>query len=115
MDIAAAAEALQKFSGTNLTDALSRIERSLGMARDYIYRMGRLARSEIAATRFTIDEDMRDLWRSDFLLAASKVAAARRALGDELAGPVQRILDDPLVIPAFKDALSDGGSQPAGT
>ena len=79
MDIAAAAEALQKFSGTNLTDALSRIERSLGMPRDYIYRMRRLARNEIAATRFTIDEDMRDLWRSDFLLAASKVAAARRA------------------------------------
>ncbi|SDT08201.1 VPA1262 family N-terminal domain-containing protein [Bradyrhizobium canariense] len=86
----------------------------IGMATDYIYWMGRLARSETAATRLTIDEDMRDVWRSDFLLAASKAAAARRALGDELAGPVQRILDDPLVIPAFKVALSDDGSQPAG-
>jgi hypothetical protein len=84
------------------------------MATDYIYWMGRLARSDTAATRVTIDENMRDLWRSDFLFAASKVAAARRALGDELAGPVQRILDDPHVIPAFKVALSDGGSQPAG-
>jgi hypothetical protein len=52
---------------------------------------------------------------TDFLLAASKVAAAHCALGDELAGPVQRVLDDPLVIPAFKVAQSDGDSQPAGT
>ena len=85
----------------------------IGMATDYIYWMGRLARSETAATRFTIDEDMRDLWRADFFLAAGKVAAALCTLGDELAAPVQRVLDDPLVMPAFKAALSDGNSQPA--
>ena len=85
----------------------------IGMATDYIYWMGRLARSETAATRFTIDEDMRDLWRADFFYAASKVATARGTLGDELAGPIQRVLDDPLVIPAFKPALSGGSSQSA--
>ncbi|WP_316235315.1 MULTISPECIES: VPA1262 family N-terminal domain-containing protein [unclassified Bradyrhizobium] len=85
----------------------------IGMATDHISWMGRLARSETAATRFTIDEDMRDLWRADFFYAASKVAAARGTLGDELAGPIQRVLDDPLVIPAFKTALSSGGSQSA--
>ena len=47
------------------------------------------------------------------LYAASKVAAARGTLGDELADPIQRVLDDPLVIPAFKTALSCGGSQSA--
>jgi hypothetical protein len=43
------------------------------------------------------------------------VAEARRALGDELEGPIQRVLDDPLVIPAFKAALSGGRGQSAGT
>jgi hypothetical protein len=85
------------------------------MATDYICWMGRLARSETAATRFTIDEDMRDIWRADFFLAAGKVAVARRTLGDGLAAPIQRVLDDPLVIPAFKAAPSGGSSQPAGT
>jgi hypothetical protein len=51
-----------------------------GMATDYVHWMGRLARSETADTRFTIDENMRDLWRDDFLLAANKVAAVRQAL-----------------------------------
>jgi hypothetical protein len=83
-----------------------------GMATDYIHWMGRLARSEVAATRFAIDEHMRDLWRADFLLAANKVALARQALGDDLARPVQRILADPLVIPAFKAAVSNCASLP---
>ena len=29
---------------------------------------------------------MKDLWRADFFLAASKMVEARRALGDELEG-----------------------------
>jgi hypothetical protein len=86
-----------------------------GMATDYIHWIGRLARSEVAATRLTIDENMSDLWRADFLWAARKVAAMRQALGDRLALPVQRILDDPLVAPAFKAAMNEGVSMSAGT
>jgi hypothetical protein len=65
-------------------------------------------RSEVAAARFAVDENMRDLWRADFLLAARKVAAVRQAHGDELALPIQRILDDLLIVAAFKAAVNDG-------
>jgi hypothetical protein len=82
----------------------------VGMATDYTHLMGRFARTETAATRFTIDEYMRDPWRADFLLAAKKIAAARQILGEALDEPIQRVLNDPLVIPAFKDAVNMGAT-----
>lgn len=83
----------------------------VGMATDYIHLMGRLARTETAKTRFTIDGYMRDPWRADFLLVAQKIAAARHILGEHLAAPIQRVLNDVLVIPAFKDAINAGVSK----
>ena len=56
-------------------------------------------------SRFSIDEALRDIWRTDLLAAAQKIAALRGVLGDALKEPIQRIVADPLVVAEFKAEL----------
>ncbi len=77
----------------------------VGIAIDYIYLSGRLARSEEAFRRFDGAERYNDMWRADLSFCASQLAVVRAALGSALEAAMNRVLDDTMVLPAFKELL----------
>ena len=78
----------------------------IGMAADYIHWLGRLTRSDVADDRFSPLENLPDELRQDLAFAAQQVLGAGKALGKELDAAVQRVLNDPLVVPVFKGLLA---------
>lgn len=77
----------------------------LGMAADYIHWVGRITRSDAANTRFDSGGALRDIWRDDLLFAAQQVLAVRKVLGEKLDEPIRKVLEDSLVLGAFKRLL----------
>jgi hypothetical protein len=88
-----------------MTAEAEKQEFRVGMATDYIHWIGRLARSHIASLRFGSRETLRDTARDDLKFAARQVLATRSVLGDKLEEPIGRVLEDALVLGAFKDLL----------
>lgn len=77
----------------------------VGMAADYIHWIGRLTRSHVASMRFEPGETLRDVARDDLSFAARQVLRAREVLGNKLDEPIGRVLEDALVLGAFKNLL----------
>jgi hypothetical protein len=77
------------------------------MAADYIHWLGRLTRSDIADGRFAALQNLPDEGHEDLAFAARQVLAARNMLGKKLGEAIQRVLNDPLVVPVLKGLLSD--------
>ncbi|NDU90164.1 MAG: hypothetical protein G3I08_09875 [Ferrovum sp.] len=86
----------------------------IGVATDYIHWLGRLMRSDVAASEYVARDRVPPEWLDDLVFAAQQIAKARRILGEALDVPIGRVTDDPWVAPIFKDAiiasLVDGGA-----
>ena len=77
----------------------------IGVATDHIHWLGRLMRSDVAASVYVNGDDVPCGWRDDFEFGIQTVARARRELGDALDVPIGRIMNDPWVAPIFKEKL----------
>jgi hypothetical protein len=87
----------------------------VGVATDYVHWLGRLMRSDVAASAYVSLDTVPPGWFEDLAFAAQAVAKARCALGASLDDPIGRVTSDPLVAQVFKDklksSLSDVGTQ----
>jgi len=77
----------------------------VGVATDYIHWLGRLMRSDVAASVYVALDTVPSGWLDDLVFAAQTVGKARRTLGGALDDPIARVKKDPWVEPIFKDRL----------
>lgn len=90
-----------------VTDSEAIIERyRIGVANDYIHWLGRLMRSDVAASMYVTRDRVFPDWLDDLSSAAQQLAKARGALGDMLDTAIARVKNDPWVAPIFKDAIT---------
>jgi hypothetical protein len=78
-----------------------------GMAVDFIHWTGRLMRAEPAHTRFEHANAFDEFWREDVTFCVRQISSARAALGPKVEDSIKRVLEDNMVLPAFKDMLRD--------
>jgi hypothetical protein len=78
----------------------------IGLATDYIHWLGRLVRSDVAASYYVDLEQVPPEILSDLLLVAKQVAKAREVLGEALDEPIVRLKRDDWVPRLFKDMLA---------
>jgi hypothetical protein len=76
-----------------------------GMAVDYVHWAGRLMRSEPARIRFDHANGFDEFWQDDVAHCAHQLLAARAGLGSKVEAAITRVLQDDMVLPAFKDML----------
>jgi hypothetical protein len=89
------------------TDSEGTSERfRIGVATDHIHWLGRLMRSDVAATAYVAPDTVPPGWLDDLVFAAQQIAKARRRLGEALDAPIGRVKDDPWVPPVFKSAIA---------
>jgi hypothetical protein len=77
----------------------------IGVATDYIHWLGRLMRSDVAASVYVVRDPVPPAWLDDLNFAANRIANARRVLGEALDAPIDRVNNDPWVAPLFKRAI----------
>jgi hypothetical protein len=82
----------------------------VGVACDYIHWLGRLMRTDLAASVYVARDTVPPGWLDDLVFAAQQVANASRRLGDVLDVSIGRVKDDPWVAPVFKAAIKASAS-----
>lgn len=78
----------------------------IGIATDYIHWLGRLMRADIANSIFRAHGTETSSQLDNLVLAANVAAQARLKLGEPLDAPIDRLKDDPCVVPIFKEKLA---------
>jgi hypothetical protein len=86
----------------------------IGVATDYIHWLGRLMRSDVAASVYVGRDPVPPEWLNDVNFAAKQIANARRVLGEELEAPIDRVNRDLWVAQIFKRSISVFASGPEG-
>lgn len=79
-----------------------------GMASDYVHWAGRVMRSEEAQARLMVGQGTSDPWEEDIRFLGQQITRGREALGEQFQEAIGRIMDDPLVLAAFKLAIASG-------
>lgn len=79
----------------------------VGLATDYIHWIGRLMRSDTAATKYGSGNILVEEWEHDLTYAAQKLVHVNRVLGGALDPAIARVNDDPWVTPVFKNAIAN--------
>jgi hypothetical protein len=82
----------------------------IGLATDYIHWLGRLMRSDDAASAYGARDNVPQEWKDDLIFASEQVTKARQALGQELDMPIGLVKDDPWVAKMFKEQLGSNGT-----
>lgn len=85
-----------------------------GIAIDYIYCLGRIMRSDTAASMFVSHEIIFPEWVEDLTAVSKKLARARLALGELLDAAITQVKNDLWVASIFKESITDALNAPYG-
>lgn len=77
-----------------------------GIAIDYIYWLGRIMRSDTAASMFAAHKAVFPDWLEDLTSVSYQLARARFVLGEPLNAPITQIKNDIWVASIFKESIS---------
>jgi hypothetical protein len=98
-----------------ITDAEGMDERfRKGIAIDYIHWLGRIMRSDTAASMFATHKTVFPEWLEDLTSVSQQLARARLVLGEPLDAPIAQVKNDLWVASIFKESIAAALIDPYG-